>query len=261
MNVVIPGVDGDLTGVLLEPEGPTPKGPRPRCEADGPARFPAVIVLPEIDGFCEGTVAAARRLAAAGYVALALDLYAPYGSAPRLRNMRGHPARGSFGSTTAASSPIWPWRSPGSRPCPGVDPDRLGAVGFSVGGRYGMMMTIEPHGLRAVVALYSRPWPGAAVGPRALAPGEHVARFAAPVCAVFGAEDEMIPADQVDEFSRLFRGTPRWATRRMSFPGATSSPTRAGPVDICRNRPKKPGPSPSASSPPTWRPERGPQRR
>ena len=79
-EVVIPGVDGDLTGVLLEPDCP------PAGEADGPAGLPAVVVLPEIDGFCEGTVAAARRLAAAGYVALALDLYAPYGSAPRLRN-------------------------------------------------------------------------------------------------------------------------------------------------------------------------------
>ena len=83
-EVVIPGVDGDLTGVLLEPgstpaaNGDVPAGP--------PARLPAVVVLPEIDGFCEGTVAAARRLAAAGYVALALDLYAPYGSTPRLRN-------------------------------------------------------------------------------------------------------------------------------------------------------------------------------
>ena len=122
MNVVIPGVDGDLTGVLLEPEGlerrrGTRRGPD-LGSADAPARFPAVIVLPEIDGFCEGTVAAARRLAAAGYVALALDLYAPYGSTPRLREHGGHPRRGSIGSTTAASSPIWPWRSPGSRPCP-----------------------------------------------------------------------------------------------------------------------------------------------
>ena len=48
-DVVIPGVDGDLTGVLL----------RPRAAASAPA--PAVIVLPEIDGFCAGTVAAATR--------------------------------------------------------------------------------------------------------------------------------------------------------------------------------------------------------
>ncbi|MGO8859967.1 MAG: dienelactone hydrolase family protein [Acidimicrobiales bacterium] len=195
-EVVIPGVDGDLTGVLLEPDCP------PAGEADGPAGLPAVVVLPEIDGFCEGTVAAARRLAAAGYVALALDLYAPYGSAPRLRNSEDTRAwlgrlddRRQLSDLAMAVS----WL----KTRPGVDPDRLGALGFSVGGRYGMMMTVEPHGLRAVVAFYSRPWPGAVVGSRALAPGEHVARFAVPVCAVFGADDEMVPAAQVDEFSGL----------------------------------------------------------
>jgi carboxymethylenebutenolidase len=209
VNVVIPGVDGDLRGVLLEPEGlelegADPDGAPTLGSANAPARFPAVVVLPEIDGFCEGTVAAARRLAAAGYVTLALDLYAPYGSTPRLRNMEDTHAwlnrlndRRQLSDLAMAFS----WLEA----LPRVDPDRLGAVGFSVGGRYAMMMTTEPHGLRAVVTFYSRPWPGAAVGVRALAPGEHVAQFAAPVCAVFGAEDEMIPSTQVDELSRLFR--------------------------------------------------------
>ena len=71
-HVVVPGVDGDLAGVLVGQEG-----------RDG---APAVVVLPEVDGFSAGTVAAARRLSAAGYVALALDLYAPIGPPPPLRN-------------------------------------------------------------------------------------------------------------------------------------------------------------------------------
>jgi dienelactone hydrolase len=52
-EVTFPGVDGDLAGVLFEPAG--------SAEAHA-----AVLVPPEIDGFCEGTVAAARRLASAG---------------------------------------------------------------------------------------------------------------------------------------------------------------------------------------------------
>jgi dienelactone hydrolase len=37
----------------------------------------------------------------------------------------------------------------------------------------------------------------------ALAPGNHVAKFNAPVCAVFGDDDDMIPQDMVEEFRSL----------------------------------------------------------
>jgi len=186
--VTIPGVDGDLTGVLFSPAGE--------------GMSPAILVLPEIDGFCDGTVAAARRLAASGYVALALDPYAPYGSTPRLRGSEDTMAwlaklNDRRQLSDLAMALAW------LRSLPAVDPDRVAVVGFSVGGRYGMMLTTEPHGLRAVVTFYSRPWPGGAIAEVALAPGNHVAKFNVPVCAVFGAEDELIPPEMVEEFRSL----------------------------------------------------------
>jgi dienelactone hydrolase len=175
-------------------------------------------VLPEIDGFCAGTVAAARRLAAAGYVALALDLYAPYGSTPPLRNSEDTIAWVTRLSdrhqlSDLAMALLW------LRDLPGVDVDRVGIVGFSIGGRYGMLMTTEPHGLRAVVAFYSRPWPGGSIANVALAPGDHVARFRVPVCALFGAEDELIPLDMVDRFSGLLAQEPTSGHETHMFPG------------------------------------------
>lgn len=186
--VVVPGVAEDLVGQLFAP---------PTLD-----RRPGIVVLPEIDGLNAGTLAAADRLSTAGFTALALDLYAPYGGAPPLR---------SGAATTAwlerlddrrqlsdlASALRWL----GQRP--EVDSERLGAVGFSVGGRYAMMLATEPHGLAAVVAFYSRPWPGGAIAGRALAPGDHVGALDAPVSAVFGAEDELIPAPMVDRFAGL----------------------------------------------------------
>src|SRR5271165_5207872 len=75
-QVTVPGVDGDLGGSLARPvPAEEPGGGGPRA---------AVVVLPEVDGLSADTEAAARRLAGAGYVALALDLYAPYGGAPPL---------------------------------------------------------------------------------------------------------------------------------------------------------------------------------
>jgi carboxymethylenebutenolidase len=212
-DVVIPGVDGDVTGVMLVPVAPAPAPPAPAparanaatpagTPAPAPSLAPAVIVLPEIDGFCEGTVAAAQRLADAGYVALALDLYAPYGSTPMLRGSGDTMAwlarlndRRQLSDLVMAIS----WL----QEVPGVDPARIAVLGFSVGGRYAMMLTTEPHPLRAVVAFYSRPWPGGAIAEIALAPGEHVARFGVPVCAVFGADDELIPPEMVETFGGL----------------------------------------------------------
>jgi dienelactone hydrolase len=203
-EVEIPGVDGVLAGVLLEPDDGAPGAAPGQSRSAG---LPAVVVVPEIDGFCAGTVAAARRLAGAGYIALALDLYAPYGSAPVLRGYADTMAwldrlndRRQLSDLVQALD--WLKR------LPGADPARLGVVGFSIGGRYGMMLTTEPHGLRAVVAFYSRPWPGAEIADVALAPGKHVAQFGAPVCAVFGEEDELIPLSMVDDFRTLLAQHP-----------------------------------------------------
>ncbi len=187
-HVVVPGVDGDLAGVLVGQEG-----------RDG---APAVVVLPEVDGFSAGTVAAARRLSAAGYVALALDLYAPIGPPPPLRNSEDTTAwlarlddRRQL--SDLAQAVVW------LKGVEGVDPDRLSVLGFSIGGRYAMMLATEPHGLRAAVAFYARPWPGGAIADVALAPGNHVAGFGVPVCAVFGEEDELVPLEMVARFKGL----------------------------------------------------------
>jgi carboxymethylenebutenolidase len=216
-HVVLPGVDGDLSGVLFEPDS-TAAATAPGAPAlPAPAGLPAVIVVPEIDGFCEGTVAAARRLAEAGYITLALDLYAPYGSAPHLRG---------YADTIAWLDRLNDRRQVSDlvqaldwlRRRPGTDADRVAIVGFSVGGRYGMMLTTEPHGLRAVVAFYSRPWPGAEI-PDALAPGKHVAQFTAPVCALFGAEDDLVPIAMVDDFRRLLAQHPALGHEVHVVPG------------------------------------------
>jgi dienelactone hydrolase len=53
----------------------------------------------------------------------------------------------------------------------------------------------------------------------ALAPGEHVARFGTPVCAIFGADDELIPLEMVDEFGRLLDRHPLLGHEVHTLPG------------------------------------------
>jgi len=70
-----------------------------------------------------------------------------------------------------------------------------------------------------VVAFYSRPWPGAEIADTALAPGRHVAQFTAPVCAVFGAEDDLVPHSQVVDFGHLLAQHPMLAHEVHVLPG------------------------------------------
>ena len=182
-------MEGDLVGHLCVPRDD--RGPRP-----------AVVVLPELDGFCSGTVAAAQRLADAGYVALALDLYAPYGGAPVLRD--------------GAAAKAWLRRIDDSRQVadlaraivwlahqPDVDGDRIGALGFSIGGRYALMLATQSSMLRAVATMYSRPWPTEELILAALAPGDHVGELRAPVCTIFGVDDRLVPAEMAERFGAL----------------------------------------------------------
>ena len=53
----------------------------------------------------------------------------------------------------------------------------------------------------------------------ALAPGNHVAKFNAPVCAVFGAEDELIPPEMVEEFGSLLARHPASGHELHIVPG------------------------------------------
>jgi dienelactone hydrolase len=105
------------------------------------------------------------------------------------------------------------------RELPGVDADRVAVAGFSIAGRFAMMLTIEPHDVRAAAAFYSRPWPGGAIAGVALAPGEHVAKFRAPSCAVFGADNDMIPLEMVEEFRSLLDADPASRHQLHIVPG------------------------------------------
>jgi carboxymethylenebutenolidase len=192
--VAIAAMDADLRGVLVRPAGRTAPGP-------------AVMVVPEVDGLTADTETAARRLADAGYVALAVDLYAPLGGAPRLRTPEdtlAFTAQLNDNRQVSDLAMAIAWLSA----LDGVDPERLGLVGFSAGGRYSLLASTEPRALRAVVTFYTRIWPSDVIGGRPIAPGDHVAKFRPPVCSIFGDEDQVVPPEMVDRYRALLTGRP-----------------------------------------------------
>ncbi len=125
-----------IGGMLMRPSGPGP--------------FPAVLVLHGCEGMGPLESKTVTELAAHGYVALAIDTLAPQG----LKNACSNPT--AFATSARFAYAALGWLATQSN----VIPDRLGVVGFSMGGMaiLGLIDPISPHppppGLKVAVAYY-----------------------------------------------------------------------------------------------------------
>ena len=138
---------GPPPGLLATPEG---RGP-----------FPGVVVIHEIFGLNDNIRRIARRFAAEGYAAYAVDLFAG-------RNRALCMARFITGTVTGSVNRygIDDLRSALDRlgRHPDVDPARLGAVGYCMGGALAIAWACTDDRLRAIAPYYgANPRPLAAV--------------------------------------------------------------------------------------------------
>ncbi len=140
---------GNITfeGYLAQPEG------------DGP--FPAVVVIHEIFGLNDNIKDIARRFAAEGYVALAVDLFAGRNRAICMFRFIGqmmlNPLKnGSIENLKDALTFL--------AEQPDVDAERLGAIGFCMGGGFAIAWSCSDNRLKAIAPYYaSNPRPLEAV--------------------------------------------------------------------------------------------------
>lgn len=145
-------------------------------------RSPGVIVIHENKGLVEHIRDVARRLAMAGYVALAPDLLAPQGGTARfpsqeeLQKALTLIQMESFLALLNASLDHL-------KSLPSVLPDRLGVTGFCFGGGLTWRFATMRKDLRAAVPFYG-----------ASPPLEDVPKIAAEVLAFYADQDERINA-------------------------------------------------------------------
>ena len=164
------------SGVLVTPEG---KGP-----------FPAVIVIQEWWGLNDWVKEQARALAKEGYLALAVDLYRgkltdKQEEAHQL--MSGLPPDRAMRDLKGAMAYLAARKD--------VRKDRIGAVGWCMGGRYTLALATEEPTLAAAVAYYGAPPTDEAA----------IARIKAPVLGNFGAEDKGPSPEQVNAFGAAMK--------------------------------------------------------
>jgi carboxymethylenebutenolidase len=169
--VTFPSGDAIAQGVLYLPQGPGP--------------HPALIVIHEWWGLNDWIKQEAAGYAAKGYVALAVDLYRGKVAAdPELAHelMRGLPQDQGVRDLTAAVT--WLQRRKD------VKRDRIGAVGWCMGGGYALELAIASPALRAVAVNY-----GSLATDKAA-----LAQIHAAVLGNFGGQDRGIPPDAVHAF-------------------------------------------------------------
>ncbi|GIV70006.1 dienelactone hydrolase family protein [Caldilinea sp.] len=167
-RVEYPGPDGEtLSGYWARPQGE--------------GSWPAVVVLQEWWGVNEHIMDVARRIAAQGYVALAPDLYKgqiatePDEARKLVMELDMAAAVEEIGSAIdfLLAQEF-------------VRGEKVGVVGFCMGGRLTLMTALANDKLAVAVPFYGAP----------LTP-EEAAQVKAPVLGLYGAEDSGIPVDAV----------------------------------------------------------------
>ncbi len=191
-----------------------------RAAPAGKTGLPVVLVLSEIFGVHEYIADTARRLARAGYMALAPELFVRQGDAQSYGEMARLiaeviskvPDAQVLGDLDATVQ----WAA-----AHGGDIGKLGVTGFCWGGRQTWLYAAHNPAVKAGVA-----WYGRLVGPTSELTPRHPVDVAGqlhgPVLGLYGAEDSGIPLDTVDKMkSALASGNA--AAKASSFvvyPGA-----------------------------------------
>ena len=187
MEVRIPVSGGTLPGYAAAPAAP--------------GRYPVVLVIEEIFGVHEHIKDLCRRLAKAGYLAVAPELYARIGDlstmtdvptiirdviskAPDAQMLADLDSAATWATTTGLSGGLG-------------DPAKLAVTGFCRGGRNTWLYAAHNPSLKAAVAWYG-PVGGAtsAIQPRTAA--DVAAELKAPLLGLYGAADTGIPVPDVE---------------------------------------------------------------
>jgi carboxymethylenebutenolidase len=156
----------------------------------GTGKHPAIIVIHEYWGLNDWVKEEARKFADQGYVALAVDLYrGTVATDPDTAHqlMRGLPDDRGLRDLEAAYAYL------ASRP--DVNAEKIGSVGWCMGGSWSIKLAVDQPKLAACVVNYG--W----------LPSEpsNVSKIKAPVQGNFGADDKGITVESVRAFETLMK--------------------------------------------------------
>jgi len=177
--------------------------PAYRARPETGTNFPVVLVVHEIFGVHEYIKDVCRRLAHAGYLAIAPELYARQGDVAKMSNVQ------DILDSVVAKVPdaqvasdldacvAWAGAHHG-------DLGRLGITGFCRGGRTVWLYAAHNAQLRAGVAWYG-PLETAATAIQPLCPVDVAGELKAPVLGLYGGKDQGISADDIEDMREALK--------------------------------------------------------
>lgn len=196
------------------------KMPAYRAAPAGKTNLPVVLVLSEIFGVHEYIADTARRLARAGYLAIAPELFIRQGDAQSYGEMAKLmaeviskvPDAQVMGDLDATVK----WAA-----AHGGDVKRLGVTGFCWGGRQTWLYTAHNPQVKAGVAWYGR-LVGATTPLTPKHPVDVAAQLAGPVLGLYGGADTGIPVATVAQMQNALAqgGAPAKASTFVLYPDA-----------------------------------------
>ncbi|WP_085314537.1 dienelactone hydrolase family protein [Derxia lacustris] len=206
--------DGLVAGELSVASG-ADAIPAYRARPAAGSHWPLVLVVSEIFGVHEHIADLCRRLARAGYYAVAPELFVRQGDAkaeqaiPEL--IRNVVAKKSDAETLADLD-----ATVAAAIKDGADGTRLAITGFCWGGRVVWMYAAHSPQLKAGAAWYGKLVNGFNPALQPSNPVDVAAKLHAPVLGLYGAKDDSIPLDGIERMKgELARGTP--AARKSEF--------------------------------------------
>ena len=188
LAIALPATAGEPATVSYQSGEETISGYLALPSGQGP--FPAVLVIHEWWGLNENVKGEARKLAEAGYAALAVDLYRGHlatSSDEAHELSRGLPEDRARRDLLAAFDFLAARKD--------VRKDRIGSIGWCMGGGYSLALAVHQPKLAAAVIYYGR-----LVTDEAL-----LKQIQAPVLGLFGEDDRGIPVAGVREFESAMK--------------------------------------------------------
>lgn len=180
---------------------------------------PGVLVIPDVWGLSDHYRGIARRLAADGFAALAIDPYRKTG-------------KGEFSDPAGALAWIRTLPDPlvlatvqegidALATHPAAAGRKAGITGFCMGGQYALLAACSCRGLAGCVPFYGmlRYEPGLDPTRKPRSPLDAVADLRCPLLGLYGEEDAIIPVADVDELRRRLAAAGKTFDVRL-YPGA-----------------------------------------